>query len=102
MNFINSTTSKAANIFKNLSERYNTSLGFLKNSTFQRWANGIILCLILALILAPEIHFSTPKFKLGMIATKDVKADRDFLVEDQKSTEDKKNDAAENIKPVYD
>ncbi len=102
MNFINSATSKAANIFKKLLERYNITFGFLKNSTFQRWANGIILCLILAFILAPEIHFSVPKFKQGMIASKDIKADRDFLVEDQKSTEDKKNDAAENIKPVYD
>jgi len=102
MNFIDSATSKAANIFKKLLEKYNITFGFLKNSTFQRWANGIILCLILALILAPEIHFSTPKFKQGMIASKDIKADRDFLVEDQKSTEDKKNDAAGNIKPVYD
>ncbi len=102
MNFIDSATSKAANIFKKLLERYNTTFGFLENGNFQRWANGIILCSLLALLLAPEIHFSAPKFKQGMIASKDIKADRDFLVEDQKSTEDKKNDAAGNIKPVYD
>jgi len=102
MNFIDSASSKAANIFKKLLKRCNITFGFLKNSSFQRWANGIILCLILALILAPEIHFSTPKFKQGMITAKDIKADRDFLVEDQKSTEDKKNDAAGNVIPVYD
>jgi putative nucleotidyltransferase with HDIG domain len=74
----------------------------LENNLFQRWAIGIVLCLILALILAPEIKFSAPKLKQGMIAAHDIKADRDFLVEDQLSTKQKKNDAAENIKPVYD
>ncbi|HEX7415893.1 MAG TPA: hypothetical protein VF305_01770, partial [Smithellaceae bacterium] len=102
MNFIDSTTNKAAKFFKQLLENHNFPLIFLKNSIFQRWAIGIILCLILAIILAPEIRFSAPKFKQGMIASHDTKADRDFLVEDQKSTEDKKNDVAENIKPVYD
>lgn len=102
MDFIDSTTNKAAKLFKKLLENHNFPLSFLKNSIFQRLAIGIILCLILAIILAPEIRFSAPKFKQGMIATNDIKADRDFLVEDQKSTDDKKNDAAENIKPVYD
>lgn len=102
MNFIDSATSKAANIFKKLLERYNITFSVLKNSIFQRWAIGIILCLILTVILAPEFHFSAPKFKQGMIATNDIKADRDFLVEDQKSTDEKKNAAAENVKPVYD
>lgn len=102
MNFIDSVTSKAANTFKKLLAKHHSTFIFLENSIFQRWAMGIILCLILAIILAPEIRFSAPKFKHGMIVTNDIKADRDFLVEDQKSTDEKKNDAAENVKPVYD
>lgn len=43
-----------------------------------------------------------PTYKVGSIATKDVRADRDFLVEDRTSTEQKKMKAIKNIKPVYD
>jgi len=102
MDFINSTTNKTIKLFKILKGKYKFFFSLLENNLFQRWTIGIVLCLILALILAPEINFSAPKLKQGMIAAHDIKADRDFLVEDQLSTKQKKNDAAENIKPVYD
>ncbi len=102
MNFLESTKNKAANIFKNLLEKNNFLLGFLENSVFQKWAIAVILCLILAMILAPEINIFAPKFQQGMIATRNIKADHSFLVEDQQATQQKINDDAENIKPVYD
>ena len=102
MNFLESTKNKAANIFKNLLEKNNFLLGFLENSVFQKWAIAVILCLILAMILAPEINVFAPKFQQGMIATRNIKADHSFLVEDQQATQQKINDDAENIKPVYD
>jgi hypothetical protein len=74
----------------------------LENSVFQKWAIAVILCLILAMILAPEINIFAPKFQQGMIATRNIKADHSFLVEDQQATQQKINDDAENIKPVYD
>jgi len=102
MDFIDSTINKTIKLFKKLMGKHKFLFSLLENNLFQRWAIGIVLCLILALILAPEIKFSAPKLKQGMIAAHDIKADRDFLVEDQLSTKQKKNDAAENIKPVYD
>jgi len=102
MDFINSTTNSIVKLFNKLKGKYKFLFSVLENHLFQGWAIGIILCIILALILAPEINFSAPKLKQGMIATHDIKADRDFLVEDQLSTRQKKNDALENIKPVYD
>ena len=102
MNFIESTKNKAVKNFKNLLEKNNFLLGFLENSIFQRWAIAVILCLILAMILAPEINIFAPKFKQGMIAPRNIKADHSFLVEDQQATQQKINDDAENIKPVYD
>jgi 7TM-HD extracellular. len=102
MDFINSTTNKTIKLFKKLKGKYKLPFSLLENNLFQRWAIGIVLCLLLAIILAPEINFLAPKLKQGMIATHDIKADRDFLVEDQLSTKQKKNDAAENIKPIYD
>ena len=102
MDFITSTTNNIIKLFNKLMGKYKFLFSLLENNLFQRWAIGIVLCLLLALILAPEINFSAPKLKQGIIAAHDIKADRDFLVEDQLSTKQKKNDAAENIKPVYD
>jgi len=100
MDFINSTTNNIIKPFNKLMGKYKFLFSLLENNLFQRWAIGIVLCLLLALILAPKINFSAPQLKQGMIAAHDIKADRDFLVEDQLSTKQKKNDAAENIKPV--
>jgi len=102
MNFIESTKNKSKINLKKLLEKNNLSFNFLKNSLFQRWAVAIILCIILALIMAPEINISEPQFKMGMIASRNIKADHSFLVEDKQATEQKKLEDAENIKPVYD
>ncbi len=95
MNFLESTKNKAAKIFKKLLDKNKLPLSFLENSLFQRWAIAVILCLILAIILAPEIRLSAPEFKQGMIAPKNIKADHSFLVEDQQATEQKKNDTGD-------
>jgi hypothetical protein len=102
MNLIEAYQNKAINIFKKLLKGRNISFGFLKNSLFQKWAIAVTLCLILAIIMAPDIRFSDPQFKLGMIAPRNIKADYPFLVEDKQATEQKKLEDAENIKPFYD
>ena len=102
MNFIESMKNKAAITFKKLLEKHNLPFSFLKNSLFQKWTIAVILCLILAIILAPDINIFAPKFKQGMIAPRNIKAEHAFLVEDQQATQQKINDDAENIKPVYD
>jgi len=75
---------------------------FTRNIVFQRWTVLIVMSLLLAVLLSPEIHIITPKYKLESIATKDVKADSDFLVEDKVSTEQKKAEAVKRAKPIYD
>lgn len=102
MDFIDSTAKKAVSIFNKFIGKHLLSFNFLTNPAHQRWVIALGLCLILAIILAPEIHLFAPKYKAGMISAKDIKADRDFLVEDQESTKQKKIDAGKNIKPVYD
>ncbi len=102
MDFIDSATKKASNIIKLFMEKHILSLSILNNPLNQRWAIAIGLCLILSIILAPEINLLSPKYKIGMISSKDIKADRDFLVEDRESTKQKKIDAGQNIKSVYD
>ena len=102
MNYIESIKIKASEVLKKGLEKGSPYFGFVKNSLFQRWAIAIVLCSILALIMAPELNFSKPQFQIGMIAPKNIKADFAFLVEDQQATEEKKIEDAENIKPVYD
>jgi len=41
-------------------------------------------------------------YRVGDVATEDVKASRDFLVEDRQSTEVRRESAAESAPPVYD
>jgi cyclic-di-AMP phosphodiesterase PgpH len=102
MSFIDFIIKKIFEIIRNQIEKHNFSFGFLANPVYQRWAIGLSLCLISAIILAPEIHFSAPKYKLGTISARDIKADRDFLVEDNESTKQKMIDSGENVKSVYD
>lgn len=102
MDIIDSVTKKAANLFKMFIKKHILSLSFLTNAVYQRWTIAIVLCIILSIILAPDIHLINPKYSVGVISPKDIKADRDFLVEDIESTEQKKIDAANNIKSVYD
>ncbi len=100
MNFIESTTNKVTIFFKKLLEKHDLPLSFLKNSNFQRWTIAVILCLILAVILAPEINISAPEFELGMIAPRNIKADHSFQVEDPQATELKKKDTGD-ANPVF-
>ena len=66
---------------------------FFKNLSFQRWLIAFGLCLMLTYFLSPQINFGVPEYKAGAIAIKDIKADRDFLVEDKTSTEQRKTEA---------
>jgi cyclic-di-AMP phosphodiesterase PgpH len=102
MHFIDSSSKKVFEYIKTFSGKNNFVLGILTNYLMQRWLIAICLSLILSIILAPEIQFLAPKYKAGMISSKDIKADRDFLVEDGESTKQKKLDAGENIRPIYD
>ena len=102
MDFIDSATKKVSNVLKKFMRKYILSYRFLTNPLYQRWAIAISLCLILSIIMAPEIHLFAPKYKIGTISPKDIKSDRDFLVEDLESTKQKKIDAQKNIKSIYD
>jgi len=69
------------------------------------WKCGIAvsMSLILTLILYPQIlRMAPPEYKVGAIVTKDIQADRDFLVVDRIATEQKKAEAVEKAKPIYD
>ena len=102
MNVIDSTSEKIHFLFRKLKEKNKLSFKFLNNVIFQRWAIAMFLSVGLTLILAPNIYYSKPEYKHGMIARDNIKADRDFLVEDANSTRQKRNEASEYSRQVFD
>ncbi len=102
MNFLDSTSEKILSTFQKLKEKNKFSFQFLNNIIFQRWAIAIILSISLSLILAPTLYDSMPKYQHDMIAQENLKADRDFLVEDVNSTRLKRNEASANARLIYD
>ncbi|MBT8489804.1 MAG: HDIG domain-containing protein [Deltaproteobacteria bacterium] len=87
---------------KNGSAQVNVFPDFTRDPLFHRWTVLIIMSLFLTVLLSPQIHLISPVYKVGTIATKDIKADRDFLVEDKISTEQKRLEAAQKGLPIYD
>lgn len=66
------------------------------------WIILIGLSIIVSVLLFPNILVRTPRYTLGDVADRDVKATRDFLVENEKLTEEKRQDAVRAVLPVYD
>jgi len=75
---------------------------FIKKPRFQRWFLLVSLSLIFTFLLLPTVPFSQREYKVGAIADKDIKADRDFLVEERASTDLKRIEAAKSVPSVYD
>src|SRR5512137_112504 len=74
----------------------------IKTTTFQKWAIGISTAILLTLILSPSLQLPIKDYRVGDIATKEIKSSQDLLVEDEKSTQEKRIDAEKSILSVYD
>jgi len=73
-----------------------------RNHRFQRWFLLVSLSLMFAFLLSPTVPVSRPEYKIGAIANKNIKADRDFLVEEKASTDLKRIEAAKSVPSVFD
>ena len=60
------------------------------------------LSLIVSSLLTPSFVTETPYYQLGDIATQNIKAKRDFLIEDREATSKKREEAARQAAVVYD
>ncbi|HEY4743646.1 MAG TPA: HDIG domain-containing metalloprotein [Desulfuromonadaceae bacterium] len=61
----------------------------------------ITTALLLTFIVLPSHHFSTMQFKTGDIATSDIRATQEYLVEDRAQTEQRRKEAGNNAPLVY-
>jgi len=62
----------------------------------------LLTTFILTFLIIPDQHIIKTRYKAGEIASADVRASRDYLVEDRKLTEDKRSEAAAIVAAIYD
>ncbi|HIC86151.1 MAG TPA: HDIG domain-containing protein [Desulfobacterales bacterium] len=72
------------------------------HATWINWSILLLTSLIISILLFPGILIRPPSYRLGDIADKDIKASRDFLVEDVELTEQKRREAVKATPPVFD
>ena len=73
-----------------------------KNLHVQRWLLLIFASFSIAVFLSPTLEEVPPLYRVGDIAAKDIRTDRDLLVKDKEATEKKMENAARKVLPVYD
>jgi putative nucleotidyltransferase with HDIG domain len=100
--------SQDQNILSNLSKLGSTIL----DSIVRRFSNPltarrnrfillVTTAILLMLFILPSQHFSSIQFKAGDIATSDIRATQEYLVEDRAQTEQRRKDAGNNAPLVY-
>jgi len=72
------------------------------NSDTVRWALLIGLAVVFTFLLYPKLVIKKHTYKLGDVATRDIKAAKDFLIEDEDATEASRKQAVANVLTVYD
>ena len=74
----------------------------IKSPSYQKWFIGIVTALFLTLLLSPGLQLPLKDYKVGDIATKEIRSSQDLLVEDEKSTQEKRIEAERSVLSVYD
>jgi putative nucleotidyltransferase with HDIG domain len=58
--------------------------------------------LLIALLLFPNLLVTVPRYQAGDVVQKDIKAPKDFLIEDKEATQTKREEAAQLALSIYD
>ncbi|MBU4415301.1 MAG: HDIG domain-containing protein [Proteobacteria bacterium] len=84
-------------------EQNNKPIGnFFWPSKSIRWFILTGFTIIFTIILYPTLIITKHPYKLGDVAERDIKAPKDFLIEDEEATEENRKKAAEEVLTVYD
>ncbi|NVN90964.1 MAG: HDIG domain-containing protein [Desulfuromonadales bacterium] len=86
-----------SNLFDSLIRRFSNPLTARRN----RFILLFTTALLLTFIILPKQHFFTFDFKPGDIATSDIRAPQDFLVEDRALTEQRRKEVGNNAPIIY-
>lgn len=82
--------------------RDRTWLERIKTPSYQKWFVGLGMAILLSLLLSPSLTLRLKEYKVGDIATKEIKSNQVLLVEDERSTQEKRAEAERSVPSVYD
>ena len=74
----------------------------IDNSDSVRWALLVAVTIIFTILLYPNLIIEKHSYKLGDVVTRDIKAAKNFLIEDKDATEAGRKQTVENVLTVYD
>jgi len=74
----------------------------IESSDSVRWALLVAVTIIFTILLYPNLVVEKHSYKLGDVVTRDIKAAKNFLIEDKDATEASRKQAVENVLTVYD
>ena len=75
---------------------------FIISGNTVRWSILVLVTVIFTIIFYPNLATQQHIYQLGDVVERDIKAPKDFLVEDDMATEESRNRAVENVLTVYD
>ena len=74
----------------------------LDNNTRIRWGILVLAAILFIIILYPSLIITKHQYSMGDVVERDIKAPRDFFIEDQAATERKRQQAMADVLTVYD
>jgi putative nucleotidyltransferase with HDIG domain len=82
--------------------RDRTWLERIKTPSYQKWFIGLGMAILLSLLLSPSLTLRLKDYRVGDIATKEIRSNQVLLVEDEKPTQEKRTEAERSVPSVYD
>lgn len=73
-----------------------------ENHDCQKWILLVGMSIIVSLLVSPSFILDAPPYTLGDIADRNIRAKRDFLIEDPEATEKKREEAVRQAAVAYD
>ena len=74
----------------------------LDNNTRIRWGILVLSAILFIIILYPSLVITKHQYSAGDVVERDIKASRDFFIEDQAATDKKRQQAVADVLTVYD
>jgi putative nucleotidyltransferase with HDIG domain len=85
-----------------LGSRLRAFLGREVNPNRLRWVLLVFMCLVVSVLLSPNVLTKPTSYKVGDVAIRGIKASQDLLVENKDLTEKDREKASREVQAVYD
>jgi len=97
----NSSTGSISLLWRNIQDAFSRRFSSEKSEKRDRFTLLLLTAIILTFLISPQRHNPSTLYKSGQIAVSDVRASRDYLVEDRNLTKEKQTAAAAKAPIIY-